>query len=114
VSIGIALYREGDSPDVLFKRADQGLYRAKDLGRNRWQPISFLYCFCRPAGGDQWRVFGERFSACDHRVESILEADYLGNKRKPSVFRRHGQQTVSDRIAPLAPSWDLCLVTQPS
>ncbi len=35
VSIGIALYRAGDNPDTLFKRADQGLYRAKELGRNR-------------------------------------------------------------------------------
>jgi diguanylate cyclase (GGDEF)-like protein len=35
VSIGIALYGNGDRLDTLFKRADRGLYRAKDLGRNR-------------------------------------------------------------------------------
>lgn len=35
VSIGVALYQEGDHLERLFKRADQGLYRAKNLGRNR-------------------------------------------------------------------------------
>jgi diguanylate cyclase (GGDEF)-like protein len=35
VSIGIALYHEGDTLGTLFKRADRGLYRAKSLGRNR-------------------------------------------------------------------------------
>ncbi len=36
VSIGIAvLEKVGDTPQILFKRADQALYRAKNHGRNR-------------------------------------------------------------------------------
>ena len=38
-SIGGSMLRSGDSATELFERADQELYRAKDLGRNRvcWQ-----------------------------------------------------------------------------
>ena len=35
VSIGVAEYRENDAMDALLERADQGLYQAKDAGRNR-------------------------------------------------------------------------------
>lgn len=35
VSIGIALYREGDTLDTLLKRSDQAMYKAKQNGRNR-------------------------------------------------------------------------------
>ena len=34
-SCGITAFREGDSIDLAFNRADQALYRAKDEGRNR-------------------------------------------------------------------------------
>ena len=34
-SFGIAEYRSGESPDKLFIRVDEALYRAKDAGRNR-------------------------------------------------------------------------------
>lgn len=35
VSIGVATFTEhGDSPEALFRMADQALYRAKQLGRN--------------------------------------------------------------------------------
>lgn len=35
VSLGIGLFREEDSIESLFQRADQGLYSAKQTGRNR-------------------------------------------------------------------------------
>jgi diguanylate cyclase (GGDEF)-like protein len=34
VSIGIAQYREEDTAETLFKRADNALYEAKKKGRN--------------------------------------------------------------------------------
>lgn len=34
-SIGVAAVREGDTPEMLFQRADQALYRSKHLGRNQ-------------------------------------------------------------------------------
>jgi two-component system cell cycle response regulator len=35
ISIGVAASQNGDTPEVLLKRADQALYRAKREGRNR-------------------------------------------------------------------------------
>jgi len=35
ISIGVAASQSGDTPEVLLKRADQALYRAKREGRNR-------------------------------------------------------------------------------
>ncbi len=35
VSLGVAAPREGDTPESLFQRADQALYRAKESGRDR-------------------------------------------------------------------------------
>lgn len=35
LSIGVALYRSGETTDACFKRADQALYAAKHAGRNR-------------------------------------------------------------------------------
>jgi diguanylate cyclase (GGDEF)-like protein len=35
ISIGVSCYRAGDSLESLLQRADQALYRAKTLGRNR-------------------------------------------------------------------------------
>lgn len=35
ISIGVAASQDGDTPEVLLKRADQALYRAKREGRNR-------------------------------------------------------------------------------
>ena len=34
-SIGTALWRVTESVEVVFKRCDEALYRAKDQGRNR-------------------------------------------------------------------------------
>ncbi|MHC6223258.1 GGDEF domain-containing protein [Pseudomonas sp. X10] len=34
LSIGISTFRSGERSDAVFKRADEALYRAKDLGRN--------------------------------------------------------------------------------
>jgi diguanylate cyclase (GGDEF)-like protein len=35
VSLGVALWRAGDSMDDVFQKADQLLYRAKQQGRNQ-------------------------------------------------------------------------------
>jgi len=35
VSMGITLFAPGERSDVVLKRADQALYRAKHEGRNR-------------------------------------------------------------------------------
>ena len=37
-SLGFAQYGAGDTPETLIKRADQALYKAKILGRNRAVP----------------------------------------------------------------------------
>lgn len=34
-SCGLSLFSEGDTPETVFERADQALYRAKEAGRNR-------------------------------------------------------------------------------
>ena len=34
-SIGVSAFRSGERADQVLKRADDALYRAKDLGRNR-------------------------------------------------------------------------------
>jgi diguanylate cyclase (GGDEF)-like protein len=36
-SIGAAIFREGDSHEQLYKRADLALYEAKAAGRNTWR-----------------------------------------------------------------------------
>jgi diguanylate cyclase len=38
LSIGLATFRHGEHGDVVLKRADQALYRAKNAGRNRVEP----------------------------------------------------------------------------
>jgi len=35
VSIGISEWQRADTPETIFKRADQALYAAKRAGRNR-------------------------------------------------------------------------------
>ena len=39
VSLGVSLFRKGDTVDSLIARADQGLYKAKDTGRNRVESV---------------------------------------------------------------------------
>ena len=38
LSVGVSSYRQGDNPHKLIFRADQALYEAKRLGRNRTEP----------------------------------------------------------------------------
>ena len=40
-SLGFAQYEAGDTPETLIKRADQALYKAKILGRNRSEPADW-------------------------------------------------------------------------
>lgn len=50
-SIGISLYpADGENADVLIRNADNALYRAKELGRNRYQYFSGMFDG-KPAGG---------------------------------------------------------------
>ena len=35
ISCGLTMFRDGDSPEEAFERADRALYRAKEAGRNR-------------------------------------------------------------------------------
>ena len=35
VSIGLSAFKTGERSEIVLKRADQALYRAKDAGRNR-------------------------------------------------------------------------------
>ena len=37
VSFGLTLYKDGDTKDILLKRADNALYQAKENGRNRYE-----------------------------------------------------------------------------
>ena len=39
VSLGVSEFREGDSEDAIIKRADDGLYKAKEGGRNCVQTV---------------------------------------------------------------------------
>ncbi|MCH8504359.1 MAG: diguanylate cyclase [Ectothiorhodospiraceae bacterium] len=38
ISFGVAVFRETDTPETLFARGDEAMYRAKNLGRNRVVP----------------------------------------------------------------------------
>jgi diguanylate cyclase len=40
-SLGFAQFEAGDTPETLIKRADQALYKAKILGRNRAEPADW-------------------------------------------------------------------------
>lgn len=42
ISLGVSSFRSGDNEDTIIQRADEGLYRAKDSGRNRVETVERL------------------------------------------------------------------------
>lgn len=53
-SAGIALYESGETASAFIERADRALYKAKELGRNRYEFDSNS----QPGGKDNWTATG--------------------------------------------------------
>jgi diguanylate cyclase (GGDEF)-like protein len=65
VSLGMAEYCGDTSPDSLFKRADQALYRAKRLGRNRTETEEL------PGGASSLESVDNLRSAIESRTQHV-------------------------------------------